>query len=83
MNFGKAIEELKQGNSVQREGWNGKNMYIYLQSSPVPSAYFSGFRKYDPVVCMVTVQSTHQVGWLASQADMLAEDWDVVVPVTE
>lgn len=68
MNFGEAIEALKDGDRVQREGWNGKNMYLYLDRMP-------GF---DPYIVMYTAQGTHQPGWLASQADMLAEDWILV-----
>lgn len=79
MNFGKAIEALKVGESVQREEWNGKNMYIYLEkhthiifSSGGDSAHNW---QYDPVIVMATAEGTLQPGWLASQADILAEDW--------
>jgi hypothetical protein len=84
MNFGQAVESLKQGHCVQRTGWNGKGMHIYLED------YFSTLvgkgggiehtRHYEPVICMYTAQKTHQPGWLASQADILAEDWDIVFP---
>lgn len=82
MNFGEAIEAMKKGALVARDGWNGKNMYIYLEdmfSFPVRAGVFKGsVRKYEPVIVMFTAQGTHQPGWLASQADMLAEDWSVV-----
>lgn len=79
MNFGQAIEDLKLGYYVQREGWNGKGMHIYLEQGRHLN-FNAGCgrdtgRKYDPVFCMFTAQGTHQAGWLASQADMLAEDW--------
>ncbi len=81
MNFGQAIEELKAGKMVQREGWNGKGMHIYLEEGrylPLAVGIEKGTtRKYDPVICMYTAQGTHQPGWLASQADILAEDWQV------
>jgi hypothetical protein len=66
MNFGKAIEYLKDGRKVRRTGWNGKGMYLYLESK-LPN--------YEPCIVMFTAQGKHQPGWLASQADMLSEDW--------
>ena len=82
MNFGEAIQAIKSGHAVQRQGWNGKNMHIYLEDHfdcVIPGGVFKGTtRKYDPVICMFTAQQTHQPGWLASQADILAEDWQIV-----
>lgn len=82
MNFGQAIEAIKQGKSVQREGWNGKNMHIFLEPHfefLIPAGAFRGkVRKYEPVICMWTTQQTTQPGWTASQADILAEDWLII-----
>ena len=82
MTFGEAIAAMKEGKCVARSGWNGKNMHIYLEdmfSFPIKAGVYKGqTRKYDPVICMFTAQGTHQPGWLASQADILAEDWEVV-----
>ena len=79
MNFGDAIFELKKGNMVSRSGWNGKGMHLYLEdqlSHTVPGGVFKGQRReYEPCICMYTAQGKHQPGWLASQADMLADDW--------
>ncbi len=69
MTFGEAIEEMKNRNAVMREGWNGKNMFIYMHE---PDYLFEG-----PVVVMKTAQGTHQLGWLASQADIFASDWQL------
>ena len=84
MNFGDAIAALKAGKCVQREGWNGKNMHIYLEehvSHILKGGVFAGReRNYNPCICMFTAQGTHQPGWLASQPDMLADDWQVVEP---
>jgi hypothetical protein len=81
VNFGQAIEAMKAGRYVARSGWNGRNMHIYLEdmwSFPIRDGVYKGqVRKYDPVICMFTAQGTHQPGWLASQADILAEDWEV------
>ena len=68
MDFGQAIAALKAGKFVQRAGWNGKGMYVYLIT-------LAGC---DPCIVMFTAQKTYQPGWLASQADMLAEDWSIL-----
>ena len=68
MTFGDAIEALKGGRFIARKGWNGKGMYLYLHIFP----------GYDPCIVMYTAGKTHQPGWLASQADILANDWETV-----
>lgn len=68
MGFDKALVELKKGKLIAREGWNGKGMYIYLEE----------LEDYEPFICMHTAAGNEQPGWLASQADLLAEDWFVV-----
>lgn len=68
-NFGWAIEELKSGGKVQRAGWNGKGMWLALQ---VPDAHS---KMNLPYTSTVTGQL---VPWLASQTDVLAEDWGIV-----
>ena len=79
MNFGQAIEAIKADKLVRRKGWNGKGMHIYLEGMMTfPERSCGARRTYDPVICMYTAQKTHQPGWLASQADILAEDWEVV-----
>lgn len=82
MTFGEAIEALKQGKQVRRSGWNGKGMHLYLEdafSMPIRGGVYKGaVREYEPVICMFTAQHKHQPGWLASQADMLANDWQLV-----
>lgn len=78
LSFGQALEALKQGKRVQRSGWNGKGMwlslqvpdsnskmtlpYIYIEYPPGHPAYPNGSR----------------VPWLASQTDMLSNDWRVL-----
>lgn len=68
MNFGAAIETLKAGGFVAREGWNGKNMWLGLQ---VPDTHS---KMSLPYIFMCTAQGD-LVPWLASQTDVLAEDW--------
>lgn len=70
-NFGWAIEELKSGGKVQRAGWNGKGMWLALQ---VPDAHS---KMGLPYIYMSTVTG-QLVPWLASQTDVLAEDWGIV-----
>lgn len=82
MNFGDAIAALKNGEMVRRAGWNGKGMHLYLEDGftmPIRRGVYKGAqRTYEPVIVMFTAQQKHQPGWLASQADMLADDWQRV-----
>ena len=68
MTFSKALEELKDGCYLQRAGWNGKNMYIDLQMPNNKS------KMTLPYIYMKTAGGNF-VPWLASQTDLLAEDW--------
>ena len=91
IDFGHALELLKMGYKVAREGWNGKGMYIALQqgSTIKPSdarggvakcLADEGFNNIDifPHIDMRTADGGVCVGWLASQTDMLANDWCIV-----
>lgn len=71
MNFGQALEVLKQGGRVSRVGWNGKGMWLQLQV-PTPDSKMS-----LPYIYMHT-SDKNLVPWLASQTDMLAEDWETI-----
>lgn len=74
--FGEAIKYLKRGMKVTRKGWNGKGMYLFLaDGEDLTSCLSAGDFKCVSSVCMKTAQDTICVGWLASQTDMLAEDW--------
>ena len=70
--FGEAIEALKEGGRVAREGWNGKNMFLELQ---VPDA---NSKMTLPYIWMWTA-CQNRVPWLASQTDVLAEDWCILI----
>lgn len=74
MTFGDAIRSLKDGYNVTRQGWNGKGMYISLQTPTEQS------KMTLPYIYMKTVQGD-LVPWLASQTDILAEDWGIVGPL--
>ncbi len=69
--FGNAVRALKKGFRVCRIGWNGKGMWLALQ---VPD---SGSKMSLPYIYMKTVDNK-LVPWLASQTDILANDWMVV-----
>lgn len=74
--FGDAIKYVKRGLKVARKGWNGKEMYLFLaDGEDLTSCLSAGDFKCVSSVCMKTAQDTICVGWLASQTDMLAEDW--------
>lgn len=82
MTFGEAIEAAKNGARIQREGWNGKRQYVEL-------ATCISYKDADGEIVNCTHDSIGnkalafvgtsgvQMGWLASQADMLAEDWRI------
>lgn len=89
MNFGQAIDALKAGKKVQRQGWSGKGMFLVLDPGSVVnelregSAYhkagITGSITINPHIDMKTATGEMQPGWLASQTDVLADDWQVVV----
>lgn len=71
MTFGEALQLLKSGNSVARSGWNGPGQCIQMQ---VPD---ENSKMTLPYLYITTVQGD-QVPWLASQTDLLKEDWEEV-----
>ncbi len=88
MNFGDALASLKAGNRISRAGWNGKGMWIAYQAGypdgiPINqnTATATGLPvgticKFLPYIMMRTAGGEF-VPWLASQTDVLAEDWSV------
>lgn len=68
MTFSDALVEIKQGERFKRIGWNGKNMYIQIQRPTDLS------KMTLPYIYMCT-QGGDLVPWLASQTDLLADDW--------
>lgn len=94
MNFGQAIEAVKTGKSVARAGWNGKNMHVYLNRGSRPPKEVADFNGgvsghlFDmghkgtsvrmPNLNLRAADGSIVTGWLASQTDILAEDWEIV-----
>ncbi len=86
MTFSTALEALKCGERIQRKGWNGKGMFLYY----VPVGHYApctkvaesivgpdGKVEYGAYIAMKTAQG-NVVPWLASQTDVLSEDWQVI-----
>lgn len=91
MDFGMALIALKRGECIARKGWNGKGMFLTLQTGSEVDGdkmrnegaknYYTGCKcKIAPHIDMKSADGTYVVGWLASQTDMLAEDWEIVKP---
>lgn len=80
MTFGLAVEALKKGFKVARKGWNGKGMWLILIDNwTIDSKYIKDVVGLLPInfIAMKTADSKF-VPWLASQTDVLAEDWNIV-----
>lgn len=91
MNFGQAIEALKAGKKVSRNGWNGKGMYLWCkQGTMIDSSWCKdpvlkaiadangGITEGLPTICLKTADNKILTGWNASQPDIFAEDWYIV-----
>jgi hypothetical protein len=85
MDFSEALNWLRSGHRLQRKGWNGKDMFIFLvpgskffvNREPLLGIYPKGTEiDYLPHVDMRTA-SGEIVPWLCSQTDLLAEDWEI------
>jgi hypothetical protein len=78
MDFGDALAALKRGEKVSRAGWNGKGLWLELQT---PDAHSKMTLPYVFINYPADAVNTPgaRVPWLASQTDMLAEDWRVLV----
>lgn len=99
MTFGMALEAMKRGRRAARMGWNGRGMWlsIPLADGPkdVPASDVCGRQneayarrnggkvKVMPYITMKSADGSVVVGWLASQTDMLAEDWYLIADETE
>ena len=70
MTFSEALDSLKIGNLLTRVGWNGKGQYLALQEPDSKS------KMTLPYIYIVTV-SGDRVPWIASQTDILADDWQI------
>ena len=84
MSFGLALEACKMGKRIARKGWNGKGMYVFLidVADLHTDADLSGLEGKNVTVlncfAMKCADDSICLGWLASQADMLADDWVIL-----
>lgn len=84
MDIGQVVKAMKDGKKVARAGWNGKGMFLYYvpansypaQTDIAKEAFNGEPVPYGAYVAMKTAQG-NVVPWLASQTDLLAEDWEV------
>jgi hypothetical protein len=89
--FGEAVKALKSGKRVSREGWNGKGMYLWLLPAANVKAEWcrephlkamaesnGGEIECLGSIRMMTADKKVLTGWLASQTDILAEDWIIL-----
>ena len=89
--FGNAIEALKAGHRVSRKGWNGKGMYLWLLPAAMVKAEWCREPHLKEVaeanggeiealgsIRMMTADKKVLTGCLASQSDLLAEDWEIL-----
>ena len=79
-NFGVAIERLKEGKRVRRAGWNGKGIFIELQRPDENSKMTHPYIFIDTTGVETDNPDAprDRVPWLASQTDMLSEDWEEI-----
>lgn len=91
LSFNLALGYLKEGNRICRSGWNGKGMWLAHGKGGIVAAddfwnehtkayaeSIGGVAKVDDYIIMKTAAGTICMGWLASQADLLADDWEVL-----
>ncbi len=84
MNFGKALEAVKEGKRIARKGWNGKGMYVYYipansykACTEVARKEFGDMVPYNPYFAIKNVNNTVST-WVPSVNDCLSEDWYIV-----
>ncbi|HBR0921551.1 TPA: DUF2829 domain-containing protein [Klebsiella quasipneumoniae subsp. quasipneumoniae] len=85
MKFGEALEAVKSGAKIYREGWNGKGQFVikaggYTVSEPRPGsdyakAWITGEFTIAPHLNLKNAQGIMQPGWVPSQGDLFADDW--------
>jgi hypothetical protein len=105
LSFGVALEAVKKGNLIAREGWNGKDMFVFqrpedtltvqqvvdhVKSLPRKVKDYFYFKttapfqtdkttvKFTSYLCLKAADDSIVNGWLASQTDILAEDWYIL-----
>ena len=75
LNFGQALEWLKKGKAVHRAGWNGKGMWLLLQTPDANSKMTLPYIYIEYPKGHPAYPNGSRVPWLGSQTDILANDW--------
>lgn len=81
MSFGEALEAVKNGKKIARKGWNGKGQYVFLIEGMELTEFIVKNKLGDFTTGVLAIKTSNditQVGWLATQTDMLASDWYVL-----
>lgn len=85
MNFSSALKQVKKGKRIARRGWNGKGMFVFLTQpieTKINNEVSNGLKEigynFLPCLAIKTADNNICFGWLASQTDMLANDWGVL-----
>lgn len=92
MDFGQALSGLRAGHRLTRRGWNGVGMYVVLQAGypdgiAINANTAAATRLAEGTVCrfrpylMLCAADGEFVPWVASQTDLLADDWDIVLAI--
>lgn len=80
MDFSEALIELKKGSKICRSDWNRKGMWLILicyEDTKYYDEETDNTYSFLPAIAMKTVDDKFLIGWLASQTDILAEDWEI------
>lgn len=75
MFFEQVLESVKNRSKIARKGWNGKNMYV--TKIPAGNAMYQGYDMQD-CLGLKTASGVMQPGWVPSQDDIFANDWEVL-----
>ncbi|MFH2084928.1 MAG: DUF2829 domain-containing protein [Candidatus Omnitrophota bacterium] len=86
MNFSEALRAIQDGEKMQRSGWNGKGMFVFVVRGSNPAEISGDYSVNSivwpgeclPFIAMKTADNK-LVPWLASQTDLLANDWQSFV----
>lgn len=87
LNFGHALMALNEGRRVARTGWNGKGQFVFLRHSsthivdhrsPLAGSFPNGTRIEEQAHLRIKSTQGTTAPWVASQTDLLAEDWEIV-----
>lgn len=88
MNFSEAVESLLNGKRLARAGWNGFGQWVcYMPGTVIPESLVNartkkfvphGDLRVGPYFVLMTAKGVWQPGWVASQGDMVADDWELL-----